>query len=314
MSWRTGEPHVGTKWQKESSPLLQPVNPQTFLTPSSRLYSIGSCFAANLNRWLEHQGFAVPQVSWGMHYNARTILYELRRAAGMPAPTLDWTVRKRDGSTMHVDALRHCIDAPGAAELARIKETIASASRVAFQQADCFLITLGLSDIWELVHEGEPITLNRAPYSGSCLPDRQVAPHATNRFMSVEECAEDLRQIVDIIRAHKPAGTPIVFTVSPVPLKHTGHDVHPAIANSRSKAVLLAAIFTFLDAAPPDRQISYFPSFEFFQSNPLDIELWQPDHRHPTASAIATVAEAFVAAYGHAPIEVKPGFTVPLFA
>ena len=143
MSWRMKQKHVGTKWQKNSNPLLHPINPSKFLAQDCSAYSIGSCFALNLNRWLRAQGFSVPPVSWGMHYNSRTILYELQRAVGIRVPEVDWIVTMDDGSETFVDALRHCVDAQSPEELERIKAGIGAESRRAFAAADCFLITLG---------------------------------------------------------------------------------------------------------------------------------------------------------------------------
>ena len=312
MSWRLKQSHVGRKWQKESNPLLHPINPSNFLDRDCCAYSIGSCFAVNLNRWLQSQGFGVPPVSWGMHYNPRTILYELQRAVGQNVPEMDWIVTREDGSTAYVDALRHCIDAQSAGELRRIKAEIAQDSARAFAAADGFLITLGLSDVWEVERDGELITLNRAPYRDARTLEQLSSESATNRFLSVEECVVDLARIAEIIRTNRP-GAPIILTVSPVPLKHSSNACHPHIANSRSKSTLLSAIFAFIDQDRGEPKISYFPSYEFFQSNPLGIELWQPDHRHPTAEAISCVAEAFVSAYSDSMIDIRPGFSVPIF-
>jgi len=314
MSWRMLMPQMGQKWRQSDSPLLQPVNPVKFLTRSTCAYSIGSCFAVNINRWLRHQGFAVPEVSWGNHYNSRTILYELSRAAGLPAPNVDWRVPKSDGTLAYGDALRHCVDTQSVEELIQIKEQIAGDSRRNFAKAEAFLITLGLSDSWETEIDGELITLNRAPYLGAQLLNDTASDYVGNRFLTVNECVEDLRQIVRLIRTCKPADTPIVFSISPVPLKHAGGNLHPQIANSRSKATLLAAIFSFLDDSDCDSYVSYFPSYEFFQTNPLGMSLWQGDDRHPTVEAVGHVAESFLMSYSSEELTVKPGFTVPIFA
>jgi lysophospholipase L1-like esterase len=307
LYWQISVPQTGEKWQRNNSPLVFPVNPIKFLTRNTCAYSIGSCFAVNINRWLKYQGFELPDVSWGIHYNSRTVLYELRRAVGMSAPNVDWRVPKPDGSLAFDDALRHCIDARSMDELSGIKAKVAADSRRAFEQANAFFITLGLSDIWETMIGGESVTLNRAPYLGAEILSESAVSHIENRFLTVEECIADLGQIVELIRTHKPAGTPIVFSVSPTPLKHAGR-FHPQIANSRSKATLLAAIFGFLDGNKGDSHVSYFPAYEFFQTNPLAMALWQSDDRHPSAEAVNHVAEAFVANYSLEKIAVRPGF------
>lgn len=308
MYWQLVTPQAGRKWARKDSPLLRPVNPVKFLTKSTCAYSIGSCFAVNINLWLRYQGFDLPDVSWGIHYNSRTILYELRRAAGLPAPSVDWRIRKSDGSAAYDDPLRHCVDARSMEELAQTKHRATTDSRRVFESADAFFITLGLSDIWEANIGGETIVLNRAPYLGAEILGQSTEVGIENRFLTVEECMDDLRQITRIIRDRKPASTPIVFSVSPTPLKHAGGSYHPQVANSRSKATLLAAMFGFLDECGDDSAISYFPAYEFFQTNPMGIDLWQGDERHPSHDAVNHVAEAFLSGYSSESISIKPGF------
>ncbi|MCF7223778.1 GSCFA domain-containing protein [Marilutibacter chinensis] len=314
MYWRTLLAQVGNKWRHDDNPLESFSDAAKFLRRDTRAYSIGSCFALNINRWLKFQGFAVPEVTWGIHYNSRTILYELQRAAGHSAPDVEWCIPRREGGVVYADALRHCIDAPDVERLAAIKAQIASESRREFMRADAFIVTLGLSDIWEVEIDDQLITLNRSPYLGATLLNGVRSGAAINRFLSVTECVEDLRKIVQIVRATKPAQAPIVFTISPVPLKHTGGNVHPHVANSRSKATLLAAIHAFLDECHEDPHVYYFPAYEFFQMHGLGIPLWQGDGRHPTTEAVAHVAESFVKHYSTESISVRPGFSVPQFA
>lgn len=314
MSWRTEMSHSGSKWRLRDSPLAQPVNPIRFLEKHSCVYSIGSCFALNINRWLRYQGFAVPEISWGIHYNSRTILHEFNRAAGYPVPDVDWRVRSKDGTIVFGDALRHCVDTDNIEELGRMKEAIASQSRAAFERADAFFITLGLSDVWETTIDAAPITLNRAPYLGvEILSDKAVGA-INNRFLTVDECIDDIRQMISLIRAARGATIPIVFTVSPVPLKHASGKYHPHIANSRSKSTLLSAIYSQLDEAGGDSFVSYFPSYEFFATNPLQMTLWQADDRHPSLDAINLVAEAFASSYAVEDFDVRQGFTIDLFS
>ncbi|MCG5052734.1 MAG: GSCFA domain-containing protein [Myxococcales bacterium] len=314
MSWRSDLPHVGAKWTKQSSPLERPIRPRRFLEWDSRTYSIGSCFAMELNRWLRHHGFSVPAVSWGMHYNPRTILYELRRAVGQAVPHVDWVVDVEGGTRAYIDATRHCVDATTPGELALVKEEVSAKSRDMFAAADSFLITLGLADIWEAQVGAARVVVNRAPYRDAVAFDGLPPGAFSNRFLSPDECLQDLRDIVSLIQLHKGPTIPIVITVSPVPLKHTAkRGLHPQVANSRSKAVLLAAVFALLEEQDETSGVSYFPIYEFFQTNPLGMDLWQGDARHPSAEAVGAVAHAFVHAYSRVEIEPKPGFSVPRF-
>ncbi|MDQ1830114.1 GSCFA domain-containing protein [Massilia scottii] len=102
--------------------------------------------------------------------------------------------------------------------------------------------------------------------------------------------------------------------MSPVPLKHANGSFHPHIANSRSKAILLSAIYSQLDEHCRDPFVSYFPSYEFFAANPLQMMLWQEDDRHPSLDAINHVARAFASSYAVEEFAESPGFTIDMFS
>jgi len=106
--------------------------------------------------------------------NSRTILYELRRAVGLPVPDVEWSIPDGRGGVAYADALRHCIDAPAAGGLAEIKAQVASDSRREFMRSDALIVTLGLSDIWEPV--GLPTIWNPHvnPYSEMRKVDAQL--------------------------------------------------------------------------------------------------------------------------------------------
>jgi hypothetical protein len=216
-----------------------------------------------------------------------TILNELRIAAGESANELTWHVYDSDGIKVYVDCLRHTITAPSLDELNVHRALIKATSEEYFAKAEGFLITLGLSEVWEQHREGQAIIINRAPYK------RYVdeAPVLANRFLSVAETKTAILKIVQLIRWQKGKSVPIVFTLSPIPLKTTGANYDPLIANVRSKAILGAAMHEVLDE---DNSIAYFPAYEMFHGAPFIDDLWQDDLRHPTTNAISFACNRFI--------------------
>lgn len=252
----------------------------------SVLLGIGSCFAINFSRWISLYGVRVLSPPWGMHYNPATILCELRRAVGNPVTDVIWQSPTETGE-LFVDAQRHMITGESFSALQEKRQAIIAISSESFNLASAFLITLGLSELWEELVDGAWIPLNQIP------PDAVYDPsiHRT-RTMNVQEVSANILAIIDIIRSHRGNSVPIIFTVSPVPLRRTATGKDARVANTYSKSVLIAGLHSVL----ADRQdfLFYFPAFELFWGVPSMQYHWQRDGRHPTAAAIEIACRTFV--------------------
>ncbi|MFQ2221632.1 GSCFA domain-containing protein [Aeromonas enteropelogenes] len=277
----------GEKWSANRDRAWKARNAKRWFNKSTNIFAIGSCFANNFSRWLVQHGVITTPPEWGMHYNPMTILNELRIAAGESSKELTWHVYDRDGIQVYVDCLRHTITASSLDELNVHRARIKTASEEYLAKAEGFLITLGLSEVWEQQTEGGAIIINRAPYK------RYVdeVPVLVNRFLSVAETKVVILEIIQLIRRKKGKSVPIVFTLSPIPLKTTGAKYDPLIANVRSKAILGSAMHEVLDE---DDSIAYFPAYEMFHGAPFIDDLWQDDLRHPTSDAISFACNRFI--------------------
>lgn len=264
--------------------------PERWLDKNTRLLAIGSCFAVNFSRWISLHDVQVYRPGWGLHYNPKSILAELRRAAGLPAPEILWRSEGPEG-VIWIDGMRHMVTGATRDELLEIRAAIAALGVEAFRDANAFLITLGLSEVWEELVDGEWVTLNRTP------PDdlREAGRHRS-RFLGAAEARDTINAIIELIREHRGPDVPITFTVSPVPLKETFSMPDSRVANVRSKAVLVTALQEVLDARGGEA-VSYFPAYEVFWGGQRGPGLWQRDGRHPTAEAIVTACRYFVDAF-----------------
>ena len=292
-------------WQQSLDEPFQTPAYERWLDKETRLLAIGSCFAVNFSRWISLHDVNVYRPGWGLHYNPRSILAELRRAAGLSAPEILWRSEGPDG-VIWIDGMRHMVTGTTREELLENRKRIGALSAEAFGEANALLITLGLSEVWEELVHGQWSTLNRTP------PDdlRRAAVHRS-RFLTANEVVGTLHHIVDLIRSRR-GNVPITFTVSPVPLKETFSMPDSRVANVRSKAVLLTALHELLDERR-DERIAYFPAYEVFWGGQRAPGLWQRDGRHPTAEAIVTACRRFVDAFARngadfqneVPFEVK---------
>lgn len=288
---------VGTPWPASTSTPYTARNPVRWLTRTTKICAIGSCFATNFSRWIGHQGVPVISPPWGLHYNSATIRDELSVAHAQTPHSIYWEVLDKDGQPKFLDAKRHPLSAKTQDALAEQSAELRSLAASVLSRADAFIITLGLSEIWEQRIGNQWHVINRAPP----LAMRESANTAfRTRFQSVDEIVKDLRRIVEAIDAGTDQFRPVTFTVSPVPLKTTGSEFDPRVANMRSKATLLTALHEFLDTIEPDLRpsLSYFPSFEqFFHVEP-GAQIWQSDGRHITASKVDSICQSFCAMYG----------------
>ncbi|WLQ15963.1 GSCFA domain-containing protein [Hahella aquimaris] len=302
--------YIGNKWPTDyQSPYLTR-NPEKWLTKETRLFAIGSCFAVNLGRWITQHGVPIVSPEWGLHYNSSTIKEELSSAAGKSKASVIWKA-STDSGVRYFDAGRHPVAANSEEELKSLITAIEAAGREGMIEADAFVVTLGLSEVWEQKVGDEWRILNRAPLSSL---DRENY-NFRNRFQTAEEIKNDLHAIVDLINSASDYKRPVVITVSPVPLKTTGAGFDPRIANTRSKSNIVAAVHQFLDEIEEEggHQVSYFPAYEMFQYIAAEDNCWQSDGRHVTAEKVNYVCKQFTNIFAQDEKEFPTikGFEVP---
>jgi hypothetical protein len=218
---------------------LVPAEP--VLEPGARIVAFGSCFAAHVSGYLTGLGFevlghekaAITRMGDGI-VNTFAIRQQFEWVWG------DWRPSRE---------LWHGYDARaiGADEEARL------ATRALFDQADAFIITLGLSEVWYDEPSGDVFW--------RAVPVEEFDP-ARHKFRSASasENRANLEAIVALIRRRRPQAK-IILTLSPIPLVATFRPVACTAANAVSKASLRAAIDE-LCAGAGDADLWYFPSYE----------------------------------------------------
>ncbi len=286
--WRTiADEFAGDVW-----PAL---HPSFRIKPGQTIFTIGSCFARNIEQHLHAAGGRVPMLDFHLPP------HEWRGAANgamnkfhPPAfrQCLEWTaaIFDRDGRVGWPDCERLAFDwgdgryfdmDMGATDpvsrerLIERRQHIYDIFSTVFS-ADCLMMTPGLIEAWRDRRTG--LYTHEPPVHKVMVADRARWEF---EILSYEQCLADMLAAIDVVRARNP-DVKVLVTTSPVPIAVTfsGQDVRTA--NTYSKSVLRAVC----GAATFQRSgVDYFPSYESAMLSYPD-NVWGPDRIH--------VAQGFV--------------------
>ncbi len=270
------------------------------LEPGQKVFTIGSCFARNVETELQRRGFKVP-----MRDLFRTPAFEgldlgLVNNFGTPSiyNEFAWAFGEErfDESTgfaqLYDDKwtdlhLVHSIRPSPLEDVRRRRRALTDAIR---SLAECrvLIMTLGLVELWWDGRAGN--YLNTAP-----MPSVMAA--SPGRFelhvLDFKTCCEYLEKAIAIALKHGRDDLNIILTVSPVPLMTTHRPQDVMVANSYSKSLLRAvAEQVVLD----NEQVGYFPSYESVTLSDRRLA-WLEDMTHVTREMVELNVQRMVNAY-----------------
>ncbi|WP_174300274.1 GSCFA domain-containing protein [Caulobacter sp. S45] len=267
------------------------------------VFTIGSCFARNVETRLEAAGFYVPMRQLEIvseyvgsnednpnifnNYGAPSILNELQWALGerdFDPETCLLEVTPGKFCDLHLTRLLKAVPVDEA--LARRNRIKAAMAKV----RDCriIIITLGLVEVWYDNHSQSYLNIPPPKMAAAKYPDRFVI-----HVMQYNDILDCLNETLALIGRHNANDFKVVLTVSPVPLALTFTDQDVIVANTYSKSVLRAVSQELADR---HANVDYFPSYESIVLSDRK-EAWQDDQRHPTQSIISENVNRMVAAY-----------------
>ncbi len=247
------------------------------ISQEDRIVTAGSCFAQHIARHLRDHGFSflvtepahpvLPQETaeafnyglfsarYGNVYTSRQLLQLVRRAYGRFSPMDD--IWEDDGRFF--DPFRPAIQPGGFAsrqEYEIDRQQHFQAVRRAFEEADYFIFTLGLTECWVSAEDGAAYPVCPGTIAGSFDARRHKFIN-----LSMAEVVADMTTAINELRTINPK-LRIILTVSPVPLAATAEDRHVLVSTAYSKAVLRVAAEELVRL--PD--VFYFPSYEVITS------------------------------------------------
>jgi hypothetical protein len=261
--WPARDPADTNRLQPYCTPAFAP----TFtLQPGEKIFTIGSCFARNIESALEKRGFEVvtrslewPDKFSDFHgqtvlnnYGVVSIENELRWALD-PSMPFDPAINiLQVGSEKFLDP--HLSVRPATMERMLAYRTAVTAVSRRVVECRVVIMTLGLSELWYDRLTG--IYLNLAP------PRRLVLQNPGRfevRLLTFEETLASLENVIALLRRTCRADQRILLSVSPVPLNATHSERDAIVVNSYSKSVLRTAAEHIAATHP---HIDYFPSYE----------------------------------------------------
>lgn len=204
-----------------------------FLTPGTRFMAMGSCFAGNLAKRFRQAG--------------RDVFYEF----------IGEDVNSTFANRYFLEWVEHGVrDEPTRLMEDAFGSELRQRYREAARERDVFVFTLGVAPCFFHPDTGQFFFMNMTGVTQSFMLDNFVL-----RMTSVQENADNLREIIGSLRRLSARTPTIVLTVSPVPLAATAERGSAVIADCVSKSTLRMACEQVLTE---DRggALHYWPSFE----------------------------------------------------
>lgn len=270
------------------------------------IFTIGSCFARNIESNLADLGcrvpmldFHLPPTEWSGASNGAMNKFH------PPAfrQCLEWTaaIFDRDGQVTWADCERLAFEWPDGRVFDMDMAAAPPVSKQRFLErrqhiydvfsavfaSDCLMMTPGLIEAWRDRATG--LYIHEAP-------TRKVMAVAADRWevevLSYAQCEADLLEAIDIVRARNP-GVKVLVTTSPVPMAATfsGQDVR--VANAQSKSVLRAACGAAAQQRP---LVDYFPSYESVTLS-FPTGVWEKDRLHVHSAFIGKIVARLLDRY-----------------
>ena len=292
------------KWRQFYETRMMTVKREPLLQKHYKVFTIGSCFAAEIRSQLTALGIhtlpdyasipldderyqidTLPKQLHMNYYNSFSIRQEFERAIGLwdQAPDDHWHARYRLPCQ---DPYRRLVFGATPDDLNEAIGHINHAMREAIHAADAFFITLGMTEVFRKTNNGM-IACQKPNYLGG------AGDKETQLYLSTfRENYDNMARVVEIIQGINPKAM-VVVTVSPVPLERTftGRDIF--ISNMEGKCTLRAVAG---ELARNHANVRYYPSFELVMG--LGEQAFRPDDlRHIDPQAVSIITRSFIQAF-----------------
>ena len=255
---------------------------QTFIKKDTRITTFGSCFAVNIARYLEKNGYNL--LSTGQQSTANSNVFAVSCNAGI---VNTFTMRQLFEWVYENKKPKVPVWHDYGAKIYEFSERNRQQTAKLFNKSEVFVITLGLSEVW---YEKE----TNEVFSRSVPQEIFDEDKHGFRVSTIEENRENLTAIYRIIRKHIP-NAKIVFTLSPVPLVATFRPVSCISANNVSKATLRVALDDVVREFQAEGNLFYWPSYEIVTE--LFPKPFWDDNRHVVESILDYIMTLFEAYY-----------------
>lgn len=251
-------------------PIAKSVAPINY---SSKILSLGSCFAENMGEKFDYFKFQNVINPFGIIFNPVSIEHLISRAVNNQMFT--------EADVFFHNDLWHCYQVHSELShpdriifLDRLNQ-ILNDFHLQILKATHFQITYGTSWVY------------RNTSSKTIVANCHKVPQSQfgKEILSVETIEKSIQNTVDLIRKANPNAV-FIFTISPV-----RHIKDGFVENQRSKAHLITALHHTFDFRLST--FNYFPSYEIMMDELRDYRFYAEDMLHPSQTAIDYIWERF---------------------
>ncbi|MEH6721817.1 MAG: GSCFA domain-containing protein [Aurantimonas endophytica] len=269
------------------------INPGFVIAEGSTVFTIGSCFARNVEDALVSAGVEVPTMQFSAPQSeapgrVNRILNQYNPGSMLQAVEAinaeSHSHALNEGKLGVVDLLLATGSRPVSIERALERRgQIRDLYERGLESADTVLITLGLVECWRDDETG--LWLNEVPADKIRAGDTRYSFHR----LDVAQSTDLIAQMVEALGTKN-----IVLTVSPVPLQATFSDYDCTVANAYSKATLRLCADRIASDFP---NVDYFPSYEMVTL--MGLPAFGVDNVHVSNSVVGNVIAHMVSHYVH---------------
>jgi hypothetical protein len=281
------------------------LSPRFNIARDDLIFTMGSCFAREIERRLFALGLMVPMAhyKWSVETNGRSVVskYTVHAMADELAWALspDGVRRSENGRLIQIEDLvfeaetgtwrdvqLHALPAPMPDVLQQRRE-VEEATRVV-SKCRIVILTLGLAEAWYDSETGL--------YANTMFPPQTIKKYPDRFRLHVLSYDDILNQLERIHATLSRFGHPdfrMLITVSPVPFKVSFSGKDALSANTYSKSVQRAAVEAFSLAHD---NVDYFPSYEIVMLTDRRLS-FQDDNMHVRRPVVAEIMDRVVSAY-----------------
>lgn len=241
---------------------------------SSRVWTIGSCFADNIGDRMLAEGFDIEVNPLGTLYNPLSILNSIATLVeGKVYTPADFF--PHEGKFRSYD-FHSIYSRPTAEEAAELVNSRLTQLREGLQQLSTLILTFGSARCFRLKSTGQAVANCHKQHPDLFRVDD----------LSVEVCVEAISETISLMTRVCPELSRVILTVSPI--RHKAYGLH---TDKLSKATLLLACERVRQSDPG--LILYFPSYEIMMDDLRDYRFYAADMVHPSEVAVDYIYDLF---------------------
>ncbi|SHG12614.1 GSCFA family protein [Flavobacterium micromati] len=249
---------------------------------TSKILSLGSCFAVNIAERLDYFKFQNSCNPFGILFHPLAIEKLLNLALSKKQIS--------ESELIYHNERWHCFDVhsdlsnPNKEDLIASLNSIIQNIREDLEQATHLIVTYGTSWVYRYLETNEMVA--------NChkVPQKEFA----KELLSVETIQKSIENTLKLIESVNP-NCSVIFTISPV-----RHIKDGFVENQWSKANLISALHTVLkdsSSIPRLGARGLFPSYEIMMDELRDYRFYAEDMLHPNKVAIDYIWERFQQTY-----------------